>query len=317
MEWEMHGGGKLQVKDLQSHDSKVVFALYYVYTGTPFHLIKKTLKAILREATDMLLLQEMAPDEEYNQPNLLQISIHPQVPRLKGANTSSYDKPPYHIRENRKALHIESKPADKKELKELFQYAKEHNLESLCLGKQAYISEVMDNESTPGEIKRMVKYDMGHANYQGSITGEMIVGIALLDGGVSPMIDGGMVSLQMVLFNYFKLEEKFSVFAELHQPPKMGPVLAIILACKEAKCLIHMMNKQVTAFLFYFLRNAALPEKFLRSLLKETCDATLVTEIDDCVWDKDTQTITGPTQKNRTAISRNSRLQPGTRMPST
>ncbi len=117
------------------------------------------------------------------------------MPRLKGVDTLRYDKLPYHVRENRKALHIESKPEDKKELKELFQYAKEQNLVSLCLGKRAHISKVMDNESTPGEIKRMVKYAMGHANYQGLMTGETIVGIALMDGGVSPMIDGGMVSL--------------------------------------------------------------------------------------------------------------------------
>ncbi len=145
---------------------------------------------------------------------------------------------------------------------------------SLHLGKQAHISKVMDNESTPGEIKRMVKYAMGHANYQGSMTGEMIAGIALLDGGVSPMIDGGVVSLQTVLFNYFIMEDKFSVFAELHQPEELGPVLAIIPACKKAEHLIHMMNKQVTAFLFHFLKDAALPEMFLRSILKETCDAT-------------------------------------------
>jgi hypothetical protein len=60
-----------------------------------------------------------------------------------------------------------------------------------------------------------------------------------------------------------------------------------------------MMNKQVAAFLFYFLKDAALPETFLRSLLKETCDATLVAEIDDFVWDKDTQTITTPHEKKQ------------------
>jgi hypothetical protein len=62
----------------------------------------------------MLLLKEMAPDEEYNQPNLLQISICPQVPRLKGVDTFGYDKQPYHVRESRKALHIKSKPEGKK-----------------------------------------------------------------------------------------------------------------------------------------------------------------------------------------------------------
>jgi hypothetical protein len=34
-EWEAISGGKLQVKDLQSQESKVVMALYFVYMGTP------------------------------------------------------------------------------------------------------------------------------------------------------------------------------------------------------------------------------------------------------------------------------------------
>ncbi len=71
----------------------------------------------------------------------------------------------------------------------------------LCLDKRAHISKVMDTKSTPGE---MVKYAMGHANYQGLMTGENIVKIALLDGGVEPTSNGGVVSLQMVLFNFLR-----------------------------------------------------------------------------------------------------------------
>jgi hypothetical protein len=46
----------------------------------------------------------------------------------------------------------------------------------------------------------MVKCAMGHANYQGSMTGETIFGIDMIDGEVAPTAGGGMVSLQMVLF---------------------------------------------------------------------------------------------------------------------
>jgi hypothetical protein len=53
-----------------------------------------------------------------------------------------------------------------------------------------------------------------------------------------------------------------------------------------------MMNKQVAAFLFYFLKNADLSERFLMALLHETCHAMLVAEIQDCNWGKDMQTIT-------------------------
>ncbi len=196
-EWETHGGGKLQVKDLQSHKSKVMFVLYFVFRNMPFHIITKTLDDILHEAAEMLFLQRMLPDSKSVLPASPEISICAQVLCLKGVDTSKFDKLPYHVRENQKAIHIEAKPEDEKELKDLFQFAKEQNIVSLCLGKRAHISKVMDAESIPGEIKRMVKYAMGHANYQGLMTGETIVGIALLDGGVSPTANGGTVSLRM------------------------------------------------------------------------------------------------------------------------
>jgi hypothetical protein len=47
----------------------------------------------------------------------------------------------------------------------------------------------------------------------------------------------------MGLCNYFKMEDKFSVFSEQHQTRELGPVLAIIPACKEAGRLVEMMHK--------------------------------------------------------------------------
>jgi hypothetical protein len=127
----------------------------------------------------------------------------------------------------------------------------------------------MDNNSTLGEIKRMVSFAMKQANYQGSMTGETITGIALLDGEVLPMAGGGVVSLRMVLLNYLKMKDKFSLFAELHRTEELGPVFAIIPACTKAKTktMIHMINKQVAAYLYYFLKDAALPVKFIMDLL--------------------------------------------------
>ncbi len=58
-----------------------------------------------------------------------------------------------------------------------------------------------------------------------------------------------------------------------------------------------MMNKQVAAFLYYFLCNASFPKKFLMELLRETCNATLVAEIHDCNWNTKTQTITTQREK--------------------
>ena len=297
-EWETHGGGRLQVKELQSQESKVVLALYYVYTGTPYNIILKTIQAIMNDVIHTREHERMnlANDVNYNPKPAPQITLRSQVPRLKGIDSSSFDKLPYHVRENRKVLHIETDPDNEAYLKELIQIAKERNFVGLFLGKRAHISEVMDSESTPGEIKRMVKFAMGHANYQGSMTGETISGIYLIDGAV-PFNGGGDISLRQILFTYFKMKDKFAVFTELHQPEEMGPVLAIIPACAEAERLVQMMNKQVAAFLYYFLVDASLPEDFIRSLLKKTRDPTLVQEINKCEWDSDTQSLTTEAEK--------------------
>jgi hypothetical protein len=95
--WETHGGGKLQVKDLQSHESKVMFVLYFVFRDTPFHIIKKTLDDILRKASEMLFLQRMIPEFESVPPAIPEILICAQVPCLKGVDTLGFDKLPYHV----------------------------------------------------------------------------------------------------------------------------------------------------------------------------------------------------------------------------
>ncbi len=230
IKWEENGGGKLQVKDLQSQESKVVLTLHNVFTGTHYSIILKTLESILRDATSIQEHKRMAleDDKKYSPPQMPGISLRIQVPRLKGVDTLSLDKLPYHVKENRKVLYIETDTEDEKHLQDLIQFAKEHNVLSLFLGKHAGISKVMDKDSTPGEIKRMVKCAMGNANYQSLMTGKMIFGINLINGEVAPSAGRGKVSLQMVLFTYFKMEDKYSVFAELHQSKELGPVLAII-----------------------------------------------------------------------------------------
>jgi hypothetical protein len=120
----------------------VVLALYYVYMGTPYSIILKTLESILRDTTSLKEHERMAleGDDKYSPPPLPGILLHVQVPRLKGFDTSALDKLPYHVKENRKVLHIETDPADEAHLKNLVQFAKERNVLNLFLGKRARLS---------------------------------------------------------------------------------------------------------------------------------------------------------------------------------
>jgi hypothetical protein len=140
------------VKDLQSHKRKVVFVLYFMFTGTPHKFILRILRSILQEAADMRLEGTMTAEDREEQPItiILEVTIRAQVLHLKRVDTKDFNKLPWHVKENRKTLNVEAKPEDIQELKELVQLAKECGIAALRLGKRAHISKVMDNDSTPG-----------------------------------------------------------------------------------------------------------------------------------------------------------------------
>jgi hypothetical protein len=125
----MRGGGKLMVKDLQSHESRVVFVLYFVCISTPHKYILRILCSILQEAAELHLEGTMTAEvdgEEHPITIISEISIRAQVLHLKGVDIKDFDKLPWHVKENnRKALHVEAKPEDMQELKDLVLLAKE------------------------------------------------------------------------------------------------------------------------------------------------------------------------------------------------
>jgi len=127
------------VKDLQSHESKVAFLLYFMCTCTPHKYILRSLCSILQEAAELRLEGTMTTEvdrEEHPITIIPEISIRAQVLCLKGVDTNDFDKLPWHVKENRKALHIEAKPEDMQELKDLVQLAKECGIVALRLGKK-------------------------------------------------------------------------------------------------------------------------------------------------------------------------------------
>ena len=82
--------------------------------------------------------------------------------------------------------------------------AKENDLVTKMWGKHAHVSEVVDKESTPSEIKRLIKVTQSHTNYQCSMILEDIIRITNFDA-TAPIFDEesnkflGNLSLHQVL----------------------------------------------------------------------------------------------------------------------
>jgi hypothetical protein len=102
----------------------------------------------------------------------------------------------------------------------------------------------------------------------------------------------GSLSLCMVFLNYLKMQDGYPMIAEVHQEDLCKPTHVIIPKAKEAERMIGMMNKNLPAFLYYMLLEVDFPEEFVKKLIKESCEASLMVEISLCNQDGKTRTLT-------------------------
>ncbi len=198
---------------------------------------------------------------------------------------------------NWKAFHLECNRRFAADIKNLTQMAKKSDLVTKMWGKHAHISEVVDKDLTPSEIKRLIKVTQSHTNYQCSMLLEDIVGITN-PNATAPIFEEvsnkffGYLSLCHFLLCYLWLSDGHQLIAEVHQSDEiMGLVQAVIPNTPEAKRIILMMNKNVPSYIGNVLRDRGMPETFLIELVRASCCPTQVSEMANCSWDSDNGTF--------------------------
>ena len=101
----------------------------------------------------------------------------------------------------------------------------------------------------------------------------------------------------MVLLNYLKMQDGHPIIAEVHQEDYCKPAYVIIPQAEEAERMIGMMHKNLPAFLFHILTDAGFTDDFIKELLRQTCETSLVAEVPLCKWDSATCSLTTPADK--------------------
>jgi hypothetical protein len=199
------------------------------------------------EPTDFFWPMEDLPSNS----TLPALELHLQNPKLPGQDTSHFSKMSCRAQANQKAFHLECDRRFAANIKKLTQLAKESDLVTKMWGKHAHISEMVDKDSTPSEIKRLIKVAQSHTNYQCSMLLKDIVGITNLDA-TAPIFEEvsnkflGYLSLRQVLLCYLWLSDGHQLIVEVHQSDEiMGPVQVVIPNTPEAKRMLLMMNKNV------------------------------------------------------------------------
>ena len=151
----------LKIKELQTFESETILCLFNVLTANPKKMILYELQDILTKALELVEENEAA-DFHFDVANLPKNSRIPVIelrqlnPKLPGQDTTHYNKLSWKAQANRKVFHVKCGSRYSPEIKRLTQIAKEANIVKSMWGKHAHISEVVDKDSSPSEIKRLM-----------------------------------------------------------------------------------------------------------------------------------------------------------------
>ena len=158
-------------------------------------------------------------------------------------------------------------------------------------GDQVLISRVVDFDSPPGDIERMRVAAMRHTRYQCSMMVAQLYGIINLDAPVKVVADGEgspELTLPQILPKYLRTRDgKFPLIAEIHQIRMNGPVEAVVPKAKVAEVVTTAMNRQMAAYLKFYLLDCELEEDLVIRLVVASCCPTLVSEINQYEWDEE------------------------------
>ena len=115
-----------------------------------------------------------------------------------------------------------------------------------------------------------------------------ITGIINLDGTATIYDnDGGsqQISLRTCLYQKVELSPTESLFAEIHCEGPGHLVEIFYVNTPEGEAKVEMINEQVAGYLWNMLKEAGGREEFIRLLLINTIDMTLVHEAPKCEYD--------------------------------
>ena len=87
-------------------------------------------------------------------------------------------------------------------------------------------------------------------------------------------------------YKYVKRDDGHLLIAKAHQRGHMGSVYIVIPNTEEAETMVEMMNKQLPAYLTFYLDDLGMDKDFIRKLLPRACCPALMHKINSCQWDK-------------------------------
>ena len=311
VEWMRAGGGGLYRKEIQAFNTYSPFVIFKLCINVAVQMLMEEFKRILEEA--MKLLEEEALQDGVVMFNttIPPFAFRKSQPKLPGLDPADYAGLSAKQSDARRAWHVEMESQNVDLFIKLIEKAKEFTLFDDYWGAHVMISEVVDYNSPPGDIARLQKEAKHHTCFQVSMTCMQLWGLIDIEGPVLLSVpregeaSGGMLSMRQVLLKHFRTRDnKSPLMAEVHQRQHGAPVEVVIPNTREAEAMIGDMNRQLPAFIKYYLLGKGFKEDFVTRLVVAACCPVLVGNMNSVTWDaKEINLITQEDGKDRESLA--------------
>jgi hypothetical protein len=165
------------------------------------------------------------------------------------------------------------------------------------MGQHIHLSEVVNWESSPGDLKRAAKFHRNTTNYNASMTSSEVYGFLDLNEKV-PIRDGDKVlqrvSGRLCVSSLVKFANGSSLIAEVHQAEPNGPTILVYPNTPEAEAIITNLIKNPAAFMMYYLPEIGVSSEFVEAVISKILDPALVHEAGNCKWVGESSTLLTP-----------------------
>jgi hypothetical protein len=175
------------------------------------------------------------------------------------------------------------------------EYAKRQRIFKEHLGAHVHPSEVVDWNSSPGDLKRAENMAKSSANYNASLSSVMVFGFNNLANTIDIVDRNGDVistfSGKECLMLFFKMQDGSPLIAEVHQAVGGGETHLVFPNTPEAEALVNGFVKHAGGFSLNYLKDIGVDERVVVDFVTEFIDPALAHSAEQCVWDSASKTI--------------------------
>eukprot|EP00956_Cyclotella_meneghiniana_P036472 scaffold126145_cov44-Cyclotella_meneghiniana.AAC.2 len=288
----------IRKKELQAMETETHFVFYFLYSFGGRVTIMEELNWMLKQAQAKMLQDSNCYEVpmEYMTNTIPEFNLRMNVPKMPRVNTHE-KKVQSKYESTKKHFHLEIRKEDKDMFLALITYLKKQGTIKEHWGSHVHCTEVVDYNSTPGDLKRAEKFYYRSMNYNASLTASDMDGFKNLNDAVQ-ITKGEDVLATLTgrecLLSLYKMDNGSPLFAEVHQSFGSSYVQVVYPNCREAEASVTAMMKHPAGYTLNVWKDCGVDEDFIWVFLNKFFEPPLVHSAEDCKWDAVNKCLTTP-----------------------